>query len=67
MAYVAVDQDGTEKISGELKRDEYFNEWMDIKEMSEGEFNYETELPKGTIEKLLGYKLTWKDEPVELR
>ena len=23
-------------------------------------------LPKGTIEKLLGYKLTWKDDPVNL-
>jgi hypothetical protein len=23
-------------------------------------------LPKGTIEKLLGYELTWKDEPVNL-
>lgn len=24
-------------------------------------------LPKGTIEKLIGRKLTWKDEPVELK
>ena len=23
-----------------------------------------TMLPKGSIEKLLGYKLTWKDEPI---
>lgn len=25
------------------------------------------ELPKGTIEKLIGYKLTWEDEPVEYK
>jgi len=25
-----------------------------------------TELPKGTIEKLIGRKITWKDEPVEI-
>lgn len=24
------------------------------------------ELPKGTIEKIIGRKLTWEDEPVEL-
>lgn len=25
------------------------------------------ELPKGSIEKLIGRKLTWEDEPVELK
>ena len=25
-----------------------------------------TMLPKGSIEKLLGYKLTWKDEPISI-
>ena len=24
-------------------------------------------LPKGSIEKLIGKKLTWKDEPVEIK
>ena len=29
--------------------------------------NYFVELPKGSVEKLLGKKLSWKDEPVELK
>ena len=27
-------------------------------------YNMAIELPEGTVEKILGYKLTWDDEPV---
>ena len=30
------------------------------------EDSYYVTVPKGTIEKLLGYELTWKDDPVNL-
>ena len=65
MAWVAVDKEGTEKIGVNLTREDY--EWVDLFEVSEGEYYLELELPKGSIEKLIGRKLTWEDEPVELK
>ena len=82
MAYVAVDEDGEEKYSNaEFKRvkevqppckysfsykaDEilpigtWLFKWRD-------KTNNMMTLPKGSIEKLIGRKLTWEDEPVEL-
>ena len=29
-------------------------------------FGYEMQLPQGSIEKLIGRKLNWEDEPVEI-
>lgn len=59
MAYLAVDKDGTEVIfSGEPQRG-YNNKWNN-------RFS-NVELPNGFIEKLIGRKLTWEDDPVELK
>ena len=64
MAWIAVDKDGTEsewKIKPIRLGDEWF--FSGQQEDSEGL----KELPKGSIEKLIGRKLTWEDEPVELK
>ena len=58
MAYVAVDMSEIENIFDE-KPFRKHNEWYP----SESEF---VQLPRGSIEKLIGKKLTWEDEPVEL-
>lgn len=57
MAWVAVDKIGEELIS----RTEPFrvgDYWIDCSIFH---------LPKGSIKKLIGRKLTWKDEPVKLK
>lgn len=60
MVYLCVDKDGTENIhSVEPYRDEIvwaIPQWEEIAQV--------IELPKGSIEKLIGRELTWKDEPV---
>ena len=63
MAYVAIDQNGSE-IVYECKpiRTEITHEW----ELEDYDHDY-VRLPKGSIEKLIGHKLTWEDEPVELK
>jgi len=60
MAYVAVDEDKMEHIFEYppfRKKDYWYFNGMDGV----------IELPKGSIEKLIGKKLTWEDEPVELK
>ena len=60
MAFVAVDKNKKEYIYDEKpKREIYHKSWNSVYES--------VELPKGTIEKLIGKKLTWEDEPVELK
>ena len=55
MAWLALDKDGTELI-------------YDRKEKDEGDCHYQfIRLPAGSIEKLIGRKLTKKDTPVELK
>lgn len=57
MAWVAVDKNGEEWV--------YSNEPM----REDGvffEFDSKVWIPSGSIEKLIGRKLTWEDEPVEL-
>jgi lysophospholipid acyltransferase (LPLAT)-like uncharacterized protein len=62
MAWIAVDKNGTEVIfSKEPFRLEYYNYWM----LSWGK--YRIELPRGTIEKILGKIITWNDDPVEIK
>lgn len=89
--FVAVDKDGTEKISnnqmirrkklsgqkitgifwglfhGHYKKNEY-NKWADMFCTDENDFLpfNGVILPKGTIEKLIGRKMSWNDEPVEI-
>lgn len=64
MAWVAVDKDGTEVICNpEPYRDTVDFMWC----IESGFYSGAIQLPKGTIKKLLGRKLTWEDEPVELK
>ena len=58
MVWVAVDNDGTEWLFEDIPH-----------RMNEDQFGcrgYEIEIPSGSIEKLIGRKLTWSDEPIEL-
>ena len=59
MAWVAVDENGDEFI--------YRSEPYRLQNYLYMCDNYFVELPKGSVEKLLGRKLSWKDEPVELK
>jgi len=69
MPYVAVNKNGTEVIADELERNHYMykNEWSESMDISGSDWNNAVELPKGSIEKLIGRKLTWEDESVELK
>ncbi len=58
MAWLAVDEDGTEVI---YKREPVRNE---LKRWAE--YPYVT-LPSGSIAKLIGRELTWEDEPVMIK
>lgn len=61
MAYVAVDKNNDEMVFiGKPYRHIALDIWKNKK--TEG-----IELAKGSIEKLIGKKLTWEDEPVELK
>jgi len=73
MAYIAVDKNNVENIFDDkpIRNDEYYEDlehtkfsefWKPVNEYDDNE----VELPKGSIEKLIGRKLTWEDEPVEL-
>jgi hypothetical protein len=58
--WLAVDKDGTEFISfSKPFRKEFKTRW-DIEEGSDA-----VDLPLDSIEKIIGRKLTWSDEPVE--
>lgn len=61
MAYVAVNKNGTEYIYPE-KPFRLTESWTGIR-MNTTPIS----LPTGTIEKLIGRKLTWKDKPVKLK
>ena len=76
MAFLAADYDGMEHVFDEEPQRIPFDEkephltgiwkvhdnviYYSIVEM------YGIELPRGSIEKLIGRKLTWEDEPVEI-
>lgn len=51
----------------ELK--EYMCYWTDVTEFKDDApiRTTEIEIPKGSIEKLIGRNLTWEDEPVEIK
>jgi len=74
MAWVAVDEDGSEfmydvkpivnnKVYTNVEHTELEKMWILDNPYDD---NY-IRLPKGSIEKLIGKKLTWEDEPVELK
>ena len=60
--WLAVDKDGSELIFGEEKPIRERNQWTDREDLY-----FWVQVPQGTIEKLIGYKLTWNDEPIELK
>ena len=60
MAYVAIDDDGTELIF-DSQPERYAICWHRYEDSKE------VELPKGSIRRLIGHELTFKDDPVELK
>lgn len=68
MAWLAVNKDGTELISPFLpNRDLEDLVWDCFRENAAGWYdNYGIELPKGTIQKIIGRELTWDDKPVKI-
>ena len=66
MAYVAVHDDGKEGIF-ENKPSRKGGLWWDTVYIDYTNYDTEIALPKGSIKKLIGRDLTWKDEPVELK
>lgn len=65
MAWLAVDKDGTENIYY-LKPERKIECWVAEENLPEY-YRDMIELPHGSIKKLIGRKLTWEDEPVELK
>lgn len=65
MAWLAVDEDGREFIYNYMpERATTINTTKGV--WLVGEDDSYIELPAGSIQKLLGYKLTWKDEAIEI-
>lgn len=72
MAWIAVDKTGQEVLTDgkpsrdRISRNKELSFWSYVISI-EGEYGEcVIDLPKGTIEKLIGRKLSWEDEPVEL-
>lgn len=66
MVWLAVDEYGFETISNvKPRREKFENIWIVNDYDSHGD-EHIIELPQGSIEKLIGRKLTWEDEPVEI-
>lgn len=64
MAWLAVDKNSTECICSTKP----YRDWVDFMWCIENIFDScAIRLPKGSIEKLIGRKLTWNDKPVELK
>lgn len=70
MAWLAVNKNGAEIISPiKPKRDKLHwdcsdDTWVEGEPMI---VDYDVELPKGAIRKLIGRDLTWEDAPVDLK
>lgn len=63
MAWLAVDERGEETIfQFHPRKQEALGIYIPL-------YTYSVylPLPKGTIKKIIGYDLTWKDEPVEIK
>ena len=64
MAWLAIDKNGDEGVYQEHPRLNSLGEWCETYEMLPPlQF---VMLPEGTIEKILGYKLTFETSPVEI-
>jgi hypothetical protein len=65
--YVAVDKDGDEVVfSDNMSASLMIMLCEKVSVLKSGKYATKI-LPKGSIEKLIGKKLTWEDEPVELK
>ena len=66
MAWLCVNKNGTEIIcDGRFpKRNRDF--WESYISIEGEDIDFQIELPKGSIEKLIGKILTWESEPVEI-
>lgn len=63
MAWVAVNENGTECIYSDIpERANLFDLWVLYDDDCDS-----IVIPQGSIEKLIGRKLTWEDEPIELK
>lgn len=59
MAWVSVDKNGDEYVWRDKPRRMGNSFWI--------HYQLIEQLPSGSIDKLIGRKLTWEDEPVELK
>jgi hypothetical protein len=60
MVWLAVDKNEQEWVFNSIPARFRNQVWRDPM------FGYEMQLPQGSIEKLIGRKLNWEDEPVEI-
>lgn len=64
--WMTVDKDGTERVCAiKPNRDWARRYWVGI-DPDDGDYRDCVAMPTGSIERLLGRKLTWGDEPVEI-
>lgn len=64
MGWLAVDRNGTELcFYGKPERFEGKGEWV----LNETDMENAYVLPEGTIERFIGRKITWDDDPIEIR
>lgn len=69
--YLSVDEDGTENLTTELPKRYYYHSDTSLPNKGywevyvSGKYSLNEELLEGTIQNILGYKLTWADEPVK--
>ena len=65
--YGKIDNNGN-RYEEILQQDENLDHWRDQEYLNMGEYciNYEILLPHGTIEKIIGKKMNWENDPVEI-
>lgn len=68
MAWLCTNKDHTENICNDRpKKCDKYGYWEDLTSVEGETVDSIIELPKGSIEKLIGKKLTWDDQPVEIK
>lgn len=66
-SWLAVNKDGKENIYLEKpEKKQYTDLKGNLQEYWDDGNDYSIPIPKGTIEKLTGKRITWEDEPIEL-
>lgn len=59
-----VDEDGTENVSNKMPTRTLDGFWVCSEIINGKEIDLNVELPKGTIEKILGFTISWEDNPI---